>query len=387
MRKVLLVSILLIASMGLANASNYMSLFNDGKITKNELINTILNYMLGNSKLSLDEVRDASYVYVYWNGKPKTIVDSANRTITIYKPIKRIVALTSDATEALVILGAKDKVVGVSKYIKDARKQFPELSKLPSVGSCFDPDIEAIVKLHPDVVITYVRWPNPSKLEEKLRLLHTNITVIRLDFYKGNTMVEEFKKLGYLLDKEENASRYIEWFKRIVDLVKSRIPEKRVEVYTCSARQPLKAFGEGTGLYDLSVMAGGDNVLKGRKGYFDVDPEQVVVWAPNVIIAWSYAGGYETDDISGMKMEYGKIVNTPGFENVPAVKNGRVYIISADLATAPSFPVALVTVAKWFYPDKFNDVNPKKIFQEYIDDFLHINYNVSEHGCFVYPSW
>jgi len=387
MRNVLLVSILLIASMGLANASNYMSLFNDGKITKDELVNTILNYMLGNSKLSLDEIRDASYVYVYWNGKPKTIVDSANRTVTIYKPIKRIVALTSDAAEALVILGAKDKVVGVSKYTKDARKQFPELSKLPSVGRWCDPDIEALVKLHPDVVIAYVRWPDPSKLEEKLKLLHTNITVIRLDFYRGSTMVEEFKKLGYLLDKEENASRYIEWFEKIEDLVKSRIPEKMVKVYTCSAKKPLRAFGEGTGLYDLSVMAGGDNVLKERKGYFDVDPEQVLVWAPDVIIAWSYAGGYETDDISGMKMEYEKIVSTPGFENVPAVKNGKVYVISADLATAPSFPVALVTVAKWLYSDRFDDVNPKKIFQEYIDDFLHINYNVSEHGCFVYPTW
>ena len=191
MRYVLLVSILLIASMGLANASNYMSLFNDGKITKDELVNAILNYMLGNSKLSLDEIRDASYVY--WNGKPKTIVDSANKTVTIYKPIKRIVALTSDTAEALVILGARDKVVGVGKYTKDARKQFPELSKLPSVGSCFDPDIEAVVKLHPDVVITYVRWPDPSKLEEKLKLLHTNTTVIRLDFYRESVFLNSTK--------------------------------------------------------------------------------------------------------------------------------------------------------------------------------------------------
>jgi len=385
MRSVVILILLLTSFTGIASA-HYMDFFKDGKITKEELTDAIINYMLGKSDLRLDEIRDASYVYIYWEGKPKSIVDSANRTITIYKPIKRIVTLTSDAAEALVVLGAEDKVVGVSKYTKEAKRQFPELSKLPSVGSCFDPDVEAIVSLNPDVVIAYVRWPDPSKLEEKLKLIGVDTKVIRFDFYKGSTMKEEVEKLGYLLDKEENASRYIKWFEKYENLVKSRTPEKKVKVYTCG-KKPLRAFGEGSGLYDLSVAAGGDNVLKGREGYFDVDPEQVILWAPDVILRWSYAGGYETDDISGMKDEYKEIVNLPGFENVPAVKNGRVYVISSDLATAPSFPVALVTVAKWLYPDRYSDINPKDIFQEYINNFLHINYNVSEHGSFVYPEW
>ncbi|RLI76585.1 hypothetical protein DRO97_00360 [Archaeoglobales archaeon] len=385
MRTVFLASILLIASIGLANASDYMGLFNDNRITKDELANVIADYMLGSSRLSLDEIRDASYVYIHWSGEPKSIVDSANRTITIYKPIKRIVALHSDAVEASMVLGAKDKVVGVSKYTKESKRQFPELSELPSVGSCFDPDIEAVVSLNPDVVISYVRWPDSSKLEEKLELLGLNIAVIRLDFYKGSTMKEEMEKLGYLLDKEKNASKYIEWFEKYENLVKSRTPEKRVKVYTCG--KPLRAFGEGTGLYDLSVMAEGKNILEGREGYFDVDPEQVIVWAPEVILRWSYAGGYETNDISGMKTEYEEIVYKPGFKNVPAVKNNRVYVMSADLATAPSFPAALVTVAKWLYPDRYSDTDPREIFQEYIDNFLHINYNVSEQGSFVYPKW
>ena len=382
---VFLASILLIACIGSTNASDYLSLFNDDRITENELANAITDYMLGNSTLSSDEIKDISYVYIYWSGEPKSIVDSAGRAITIYKPIKRIVALHSDAVEALTILGAESKIIGVGKYTKESKRQFPELSKLPSVGSCFDPDLEAIVSLNPDVVMSYVRWPDSSKLEEKFKLMGLNIIVIRLDFYKGNTMKEEMEKLGYLLDRRENASRYIEWFEKYENLVKSRIPEESVKVYTCG--KLLKAFGEGSGLYDLSVMAGGDNVLKGRKGYFDIDPEQVVLWAPDVILRWSYAGGYETDDISGMRTEYKEIIEKPGFGNVPAVKNGRVYVISSDLGTAPSFPVALITVAKWLYPDRYSDINPKEIFQEYIDNFLHIKYDVMEEGSFVYPKW
>jgi len=127
MRKVFIALILLISCIGVVSANDYMDLFKgDNRITEKELANIITDYMLGNSTLSLDEIRDASYVYIHWNGEPKSIVDSANRTITIYKPIKRIVALHSDAVEALVILGAEDKVVGVSKYTKESKRQFPD---------------------------------------------------------------------------------------------------------------------------------------------------------------------------------------------------------------------------------------------------------------------
>ncbi len=374
----------LILLIGTAEAG-YMDLFSDGKITKDELASMIINYMSGESEFSLNEIRDASYVYVHWGGKPKSIVDSANRTVTIYKPLKRIVAIHSDAVEALVILGAENRVVGVGKYTVESKRQFPELSKLPSVGSCFNPDVEAIAALNPDAVIAYSRWPDPSKLEDKLKLIGMDTVVIRFDFYKGSTLKDEIEKLGYLLDKEENASKYIKWFEKYENLVKSRVPTDKIKVYTCG--KPLRAFGEGTGLYDLSVAAGGNNVLSGREGYFDVDPEQIVLWAPDVILRWSYAGGYETDDVSGMKSEYEEIVHKPGFETIPAVKTGRVYVISADLATAPSFPVALVTVAKWFYPKLYEDVDPKKVFQEYVNEFLKIDFNVSRQGVFVYPAW
>jgi len=382
-RRIILVLALLIFSVGLANAS-YMDLFKDGRITKAELTNAVLNYMLHKSNLSFEDVCDASYVYIYWHGKPKTIVDSANDTITIYRPVKRIVALSVDSAEALAILGAKNEVVGVSKYVKEEKRHFPVLSKLPSVGSCFSPNVEAIVELHPDIVITYVKWPDKSELEDKIKLVDPSIKVVRLDFYKASTLREEMEKLGYLLDKEENATKYVKWFDKWLNFVKSRIPEEKVKVYTCG--KPLKAFGEGTGLYDLTVMAGGDNVLKGKKGYFDVDPEQVVLWAPQVIVSWCYAKGYSPEAKEIMKERFLQIVEFPGWEDVPAVKDGRVYVISSDIGSSPALPVGLVTVAKWLYPEKFKDVDPKEVMQEYVSEFLHLKFNVSE-GCFAYPTW
>jgi len=53
----------------------------NNELTKEELVNAILPYMLGEGSYTLDDVGDAAWVYAYWDGKSKTIVDSANRTV------------------------------------------------------------------------------------------------------------------------------------------------------------------------------------------------------------------------------------------------------------------------------------------------------------------
>ena len=41
-------------------------------------------------------------------------------------------------------------------------------------------------------------------------------------------------------------------------------------------------------------------------------------------------------------------------------------------------------MAKWFYPDEFEDLDPQATHQEYVDEFLDIDFDVKEHGTFVY---
>lgn len=61
----------------------------------------------------------------------------------------RIVFIAPGITEALFALGLGDEVIGVSVYC-----DFPSaVAKLPKVGSYIKPDIEAIARLGPDLVI------------------------------------------------------------------------------------------------------------------------------------------------------------------------------------------------------------------------------------------
>jgi len=86
-----------------------------------------------------------------------------------------------------------------------------------------------------------------------------------------------------------------------------------------------------------------------------------------------------------MKGHYDEIIALPGFENVAAVQNDNVYIMSNGFAFAPHYPAALATMAKWLYPETFADLNPEEIHQEYIDTFFGIDFDVSEQGVFEYP--
>src|SRR5579863_6973364 len=61
----------------------------------------------------------------------------------------RIVSLTPSATEVVAALGATSQLVGVDDYSK-----YPvEVTKLPKVGSFLQPNLEAIIRLQPSLVI------------------------------------------------------------------------------------------------------------------------------------------------------------------------------------------------------------------------------------------
>jgi len=71
--------------------------------------------MLGTNDLTLDEVSDAAYIYAVWDGKPKVITDATGRTVTLYRPVKRIVTEAPDNARMLITLGAGRLLVGADR--------------------------------------------------------------------------------------------------------------------------------------------------------------------------------------------------------------------------------------------------------------------------------
>ena len=328
-------------------------------------------------------------------GKEKelTVMDCIERIVTVKRPVNRVVSLEPIITEVIKAIGARDKVVGIAT-IWGGEVFLPELSKLPSVGSYTNPDCEAILELEPDIVIQYsTRAPG---FEDKLK--PAGITVVRVDpgaAVDGNLMTREWKKLGYILDKKDEAEELIDWYGGYLDEIKSRteglsnVDKQRVYA-AFSYFGSDSILGKNCYLSYACAMAGGINIANFDISYpTTADPEWVIDQNPDFIVLATLTGeaasGYEADDPTEMKEFREKFMSRPAWENVNAVKDGRVNMVAWHMLGGPHLLFTTAYMAKWFYPDLFEDLDPEAIHQEYLDRFQGLDYDLDEHGVFAYP--
>ena len=317
--------------------------------------------------------------------KELTLIDSEERFITVKKPVEHVVLLSNYPAEALRILKAQDKVVGVVSHITQDEVYFPEFSKLPDVGNA--DNYEAILSLHPDLVFVLTR------ATERAGYL-PGVTVVLLPLWKPDDFIEELVKTGYIFGKKDEANYYIDEFHdKYIDLIKLRIEkiseDERPKVYVGGGgdRDLYGGFGAKSGAQQMIDLCGGRNVLADiDAGNVNIDPEEIMVKNPDIIIRYlgSSDAGYRYDDTSKIKALWEDTINRPELADVNAVKNNRVYIIDNGLNYGLDYPIAMIYWAKWFHPELFEDVDPKSIHQEYVTEFQGLDFDVSEHGIFVY---
>ena len=324
-------------------------------------------------------------------GKEKelTIIDNNERTVTVEKPVKKVVC-GPQAVEAIKALKAEDKMVGVTNRIIGWDVLFPELSKLPSIGTWSSPDYEVIVELKPDLVI----WLKSRVPTLEAALEPAGITVVGIDFYRPETLIEETRKLGYIIDKEDEANELIDWYNGYMDTIKQRTntlsEEDKPRVYLAKLSD-YTTITRGCGEDRMISVAGGRNIaadLGGPDISIKVDEEWVVRQNPEVIIKVVHAPahGYKVDDPSEMRAARDAILNLPELAETTAITTERVYLFPwIDLVVTYRSVIGTAYTAKWLHPKLFEDLDPQAIHQEYLDRFMRINYDLDEHGVFVYP--
>ena len=389
-------------TLGIFGNANEDETINMQDVTYTELIileyrdQTELSDAKYDGKINMQDVTQIELVIL---GKEKelTLVDTADRTLTVNKPVERIIPLYSYDTEVIRILGEKDKIVGVGKSVKDRNAYYPEFSELPLVsGYGAGLDYETILNLNPDLVTI---WPQHAAITDEK--LPDSIAVAGFRFYKTDEMMGEMEKLGYILDKENRARYYIDdFYDKYIGLIKAQTEglseEKRPKVYL-ERYKAYKTYAgtckDGTSYAQQAIdTAGGRNIFSditvSGSSVFDVDPEEVAIRNPDIIIKYISGlrgnAGYGLDDTSEAKAVRDEILNRPELANVNAVKNNRVYLIEMGLNTGPGLPRAIAYWAKWFQPDLFEDLDPQAIHQEYLTEFHGLDFDVSEHGVFVY---
>jgi len=365
----------------------------DNVLTKDELVNAILPYMLDGGTYTLDEVGDSAWVYAYWGGEPKTVIDDADRIVTVSMPVERIIPMSSWSYEPTWVL-APDKVVGATSTMKEGGSAWlPGIQDKPTVGTYKELDYEKVMELNPDIVI--VGSEKAEEIAEKLA--PAGITVFANSFRSQEKFGNDLKILAKILGKDERAREFISWRQNCIDEIKERTeelePEEKIKVYGESNARLWLTPTKDSGFTGVITMAGGINIAGDLPGnYVDVEQEWVVKENPEIIvIAATMSGwipalglGYFADesDIADTKQYLEETYNRTGIMETDAAKEGRVYLLHGDVAEGAcrSF-VGICYCAKWFYPEQFEDLNPDENHREYFEEWHGVEYQ----GIWAYP--
>jgi len=315
-----------------------------------------------------------------------TIVDSADRIVTVKKPVERIVIGTpSWMYDAVWIIGAQDEVVGVTKEAKERfAKMLPGIQDKQSIGSYRDPDFEVILSLEPDIVFGERRYVEGLK--------DTGIPVITMKFREIEKVDSEFRILAKILGKEERVESFIGWKNGYIDQLKEKTKEieSKVRVYAEWSDVPLCTGSRGSGVHDVIELAGGYNIANDLHGpYPQVSPEWVLDKNPEVIIFPAFADfaptdltGYHINSHENAKQFIEEARNRIELNGTDAVKNNRVYVLDGHYTeSAVKNFIGAFYCAKWFYPELFKDLKPEEIHREYFEEWLGVPYK----GIWAYP--
>jgi len=253
-------------------------------------------------------------------GEPIRLTDSSGHTLELNGPANRVISLAPNLTELMYAIGAGDRLVAVSDY-----SDFPPAAKkLPRIGNAVSMDIERIVALKPDLVLTW-KTGTPNATQEYLRQL--KLPVFELEFQRIGEIANGAEILGQLTGLGTRAktvsTRFRHQLAELKATFKNRAP---VTVFYQMWNQPLMTANGDHFISDLIRLCGGRNVFGDLRSLVSaIDIETVIARSPEAIVA-----------ASGRKQRQRWLEQWSNWKTIPAVKNNKIFFISPDLLSRPS---------------------------------------------------
>lgn len=259
-----------------------------------------------------------------------SVRDDLGRTVTFAAPAPgralRIVSLTPAGTENLFAVGAGALVVGVST----ADDYPPQVKRLPRVGNFYQPSVERVRALAPDLVLVDSATITPAAAEAFAARLRAPLFVQLSNSY--DDVERHLLQLGQITGRPPAARAVIAQMRRKTAQAEKSVRGKRpVRVFVEVGQSPLFAAGPGTFVDDLLRRARGVNVVKGTTGYLQYSREALLAADPDHYIVAS--GG-------DMGRAPGKPTLPPPLDRLRAAREGNVHRIPSDLLFRPTPRIA-----------------------------------------------
>lgn len=234
----------------------------------------------------------------------------------------RIVCLTEETTETLYMLGAGDRVVGVSGYTMRPR----EARNKPRVSAFINARFEKIEALKPDLVLGF----SDLQADIAAELIRRGMPVMVFNQRSVSEILQMIRVLGSIIGRAEHADRLAWQFECDLERIResaARFPHRPL-VYFEEWDDPLISGIQW--VEELVEIAGGDPVfpeLRGAKLAKDrtVTPEEVIERNPEIMLAsWC-----------GRPVRMDEIYARQGWDGIEAIRNGHVYEVKSTIILQP----------------------------------------------------
>lgn len=266
----------------------------------------------------------------------RTVVDATGTEIKIPTHPKRVVILNIANLDMYYAVGGE--VVGKPKSAYYSKELMAATADVPSIGGLHSPSVEAIIGMHPDLVIG-VNVPFNTNLREMLGQANIPLYINNLNTYED--VVNTLRFFGELTGHEDvanvTAKRAEDHYNKVVALAKEEKGPRSLIIFGAPGSFSMATTTSFSG--NLLKTLGGDNIADRDSSlsgdYVPLSMEYIIKENPEVIFFISMTP--KPDSIETFKRD---MLESSSWQDISAVKSGRIYYLSGGLfALNPGTPI------------------------------------------------
>ncbi len=270
----------------------------------------------------------------------RAVTDEVGRAITVPAEVKRIVSLAPNLTETVYALGLGDRLVGDTNWCDT-----PKAAKSkPHVGDPQNPNIEAIVALHPDLVLATT---SINRVDTADALQRLGIAVYTSDPHTVRGMLDSTNHMADVIGAAQQGTEVVGKLQQRLDALRARLAERPMaHVLFVVWLDPLQSIGQGTFIADALRWAGAESVVTTSQPWPRLSIEEIVRLEPEYIVF--------SDDHGGATAKLADLRSRPVWRDLDAVETGHVVSVSEEIVRpSPGLVGVIEQLARAVHPEAF----------------------------------
>ncbi|MGB8653219.1 MAG: helical backbone metal receptor [Candidatus Acidiferrales bacterium] len=271
----------------------------------------------------------------------RIITDEVGRRVAVPVDVRRIVTLAPDLTETVYALGLGAKLAGDTDYCDTP----PEAKLKPHVGNAQNPSLEAILALHPDLVLATTSINRRETVDALERM---GLAVYTSDPHTVLGALDSAQRMGEIAGAGAAGAAAVAALRERLDALHARLEDRpMVHVLFVVWEDPLITIGQNTFIADALRWAGAESVIISSQNWPRIGLEEVVRLQPEYIVL-------AADHAAAQGNSAERLRTRPVWRDMPAVREGHV-VMADDEATKPSTGLveAIEQLARALHPEAF----------------------------------